>query len=80
VSREVLAKEFPSMLFPKDRTILYPFEVAAKLRCDVRHVFDLIEEAQIRAVNISGGNNRSNRRQLRIPIESWEAFVVARMV
>jgi hypothetical protein len=31
-------------------------------------------------VNISGGNNRSNRRHLRIPIEAWEAFVVARIV
>jgi hypothetical protein len=67
--------EFPSLAFDVDRQVLYPFEVARKLRCTTNHVFDLIEEGKMRAINIAGGNNLTERRFLRIPVEAWESFV-----
>lgn len=67
--------EFPSLSFPKDRRVLYPHELAALLRCSVDHIYDLIDEGKIRAVDIAGGNNVSVRRALRIPVESWSRFV-----
>lgn len=67
--------EFPSLAFPKDRRVLYPHELAALLRCSVDHIYDLIAEGKIRAVDISGVGNLSERRTLRIPVESWGRFV-----
>ena len=66
--------EFESMAFPKDRQMLYPHEIAQKLRCTVRHVLDLITEGKLRAINIAGVN-ATDRRFIRIPIESWEKYV-----
>jgi hypothetical protein len=67
--------EFPSLAFPEDRSVLYPFELSMKLRCTLQHVLDLIEEGKIAAVDISGKGNLTDRRTLRIPVESWERFV-----
>jgi len=63
--------EFPGLSFT-GRAVLYAHEVAAKLRCDVRHIYDLVDSGKLRAINIGG---LSERRYLRIPIEAWEAFV-----
>lgn len=68
--------DFPSLAFPKDRQMLYAHEIAAKLRVNVRHVYDLIEEGKLRAINISGGNNLTDRRCLRVPVEAWNAYIV----
>lgn len=65
--------EFPGLSFT-GRAVLYAHEVAAKLRCDVRHVYDLVDAGKIRAINI-GGCSLSERRYLRIPVEAWDAFV-----
>ncbi len=65
---------FPSLAFPRDRTVLYAQEVAGKLRCDVRHVYDLIDEGKLRAINIAGGNNNTDRRFIRMPVEAWNAY------
>ena len=67
--------DFPSLAFPKDRTVLYAHEVAMKLRCDVGHVYDLIDEGKLRAINIAGGNNFTERRFVRIPVEAWNDFI-----
>lgn len=72
--------EFVSLAFPKDRKVLRVEECAAKLDCSNEHVYNLIEEGQLRAVNISGMNNLTDRRCLRIPIEAWDAFIKARSV
>ena len=63
--------EFPSLAFPKDRTVLYVAEVAMKLRGTEQHVLDLIEEGQLQAVNV-GGNDR---KFWRIPVEAYDAFL-----
>ena len=67
--------EFPSLALPKDRTMLYAWEVAAKLRCDVGHVYDLIDEGKLRAINIAGGDDLNERRFVRIPVEAWNNFI-----
>jgi len=66
--------EFPSLQFP-GRNSLRPQEIAERLQITTQHVFDLIEEGKIRAVNIAGANNISDRRYLRIPVEAWETFI-----
>ena len=71
--------EFPSLDFP-GRTALYPFECALRLGCAVDHIYDLITEGQIGAVDISGRNNLSDRRCLRIPVEAWKKFIRERTV
>jgi excisionase family DNA binding protein len=65
---------FDSLLFP-GRKVLRCQEIADALRCDVRHVYDLVDEGKIRAVNISGGDNLTDRRCLRIPVEAWETYL-----
>ena len=66
--------EFPSLAFPKDRTVLYVAEVAMKLRVTEQHVLDLIEEGKLQAINV-GGNDR---KFWRIPVEAYEAFLERR--
>jgi len=70
--------EFPSLDFP-GRTTLYPHECALRLGCHVDHIYDLIEEGILRGINIAGGNNLTDRRCVRIPIEAWRAFLAARV-
>jgi excisionase family DNA binding protein len=69
--------DFPGLDFP-GRTTLYPRECAARLGCHVDHIYDLIEEGQLKAIDISGGNNASARRCARIPIEAWREFITKR--
>ena len=64
---------FASLLFP-GRTVLYVGEVAAKLQVTEQHVLDLIDEGQLRAINIGGGT----RKFWRIPIEAYHDFLKAR--
>jgi hypothetical protein len=69
--------EFPSLDFP-GRTTLYPHECAERIGCAAQHIYDLIEEGQLGAINLSGANNLTDRRCLRVPIESWRKFLVER--
>ena len=72
-----IAARFPSLDFP-GRTTLYAHEVAAKLGCSERHVFDLIDEGRIDALNLTGAGNRTARRSIRIPREAWLRFLASR--
>lgn len=65
---------FPSLAFPKERRVLYVFEVAEMLRVTQRHVIDLIDEGKLKAVNIAGDNS-TDRKFYRIPVESYDAFI-----
>jgi hypothetical protein len=68
------APHFVSLDFP-DRHLLYPHELADRMGCCIRHVYDLIAEGQLRAIDISGRNNSSDRRSIRVPIEAWRQFL-----
>ena len=46
--------DFPSLAFPKDRSVLTVGEVAAKWNVSDRHVVDLIEEGKLVAFDIAG--------------------------
>jgi excisionase family DNA binding protein len=71
--------EFPGLDFP-DRQTLYPFEAAQRLGCHVDHVYDLITEGVIKAIDIRGRNNRLERRRVRIPLEAWRDFIRGRTI
>jgi hypothetical protein len=64
---------FASLDFP-DRRILSPLEVADRVGCTTKHIFNLILEGHLRAINISGRKS-ADRQTVRIPIESWRQFL-----
>jgi hypothetical protein len=53
--------------------------VAKKLEVTTNHVADLIDEGQLEVLDVSGANNKTGRRCLRIPIESYLQFVSKRL-
>jgi hypothetical protein len=57
------------------RACLKAADVATLLGVSSMHVFNLIEEGRLRAIDITGANNKSGRRCLRIPVESLRAFM-----
>jgi excisionase family DNA binding protein len=67
------APPFASLDFP-EREMLCPSEAAKCLGCSVQHIYNLILEGQLRAINISRPN-RSQRCFARIPIEAWRKFL-----
>jgi len=73
---EQLQFPFASLDFP-GCTLLRAQQVSEKLGVTVQHVLDLIEEGKLLALNLSGADNKSGRRCIRIPIESYRNYVVA---
>lgn len=67
---------FPSLDFP-GRTTLMVHEIASRVGVTTRHIIDLVDEGRITAINLSGGANKSDRRCLRIPLESYRDFIIA---
>ncbi|HZV35181.1 MAG TPA: hypothetical protein VFB72_11465 [Verrucomicrobiae bacterium] len=65
----------PAALDFPGRFTLRPEECAQKLNCAVDHIYDLIEEGALGALDISGFGNKTARRCLRVPIDAWRAFV-----
>jgi hypothetical protein len=46
--------EFPSLAFPKDRTVLTVSEVAERFECTAQHIIDLLEEGRLAGFDIAG--------------------------
>ena len=65
--------EYRSLQFGPDRTVLYVFEVARKLRVTETHVIGLIDEGKLRAINI--GCKGGGRKFYRIPVDAWNAYL-----
>ena len=63
---------FPSLDFP-NRDSLNPVEAAHRLGCSVQHIYNLVVDGRLRAINISRPGCK--RRFFRIPIESWRKFL-----
>jgi excisionase family DNA binding protein len=61
--------DFPSLAFPKDRTVLTVGEVAAKWEVSDRHVIDLIEEGKLAAFDIAG-----KHAYVRVPMSAVETM------
>ncbi|PXA04337.1 hypothetical protein DDZ13_07335 [Coraliomargarita sinensis] len=68
---------YRSLLF-EGRSTLQLAEVEAKLGVTKRHLINLIEAGQLNAVNIS--KMGSPRVHYRIPVESYEEFIAARLL
>jgi excisionase family DNA binding protein len=62
---------FPSLGFPTGRTILNVPEIAACLRVTKTHVYALIEDGTIQAINAGG----MGRKYWRVPVEAFNEFV-----
>jgi hypothetical protein len=67
---------FASLDFP-GRTTLMASEIAERLGYTTKHILDLIDEDVIRALDGSGKN--ASRAAMRVPIEEYRNFVIARM-
>lgn len=68
---------FVSLDFP-GRTTLTMDEIADRLGVTAQHVIDLVEEGALcPAVDLAGKG--ASRRLLRVPVESYRNFIVARM-
>ena len=74
VKNQNSAVPLDSLKFDPSRTVLYVFEVAAKLRTSKQHIIDLIDEGKLHAVNVAGGKNATHRKFYRIPVESFARF------
>ncbi|MBI5770809.1 MAG: hypothetical protein HZA93_23735 [Verrucomicrobia bacterium] len=76
---EQLQFPFASLDFP-GRTLLYPHEIAGdkgRLGMSMDHFHDLVSEGVLVAIDIASPG--AVRRELRVPIESYRDFIVARM-
>lgn len=69
-----LASVLSHAVFP-GRTVLYVHEVAEALACTIQHVIDLIDEGRLRAINIAGAGNKTNRSCWRVPVSAFDAFI-----
>lgn len=63
--------DFAGLLFERDRTVLYPEEIAARLKCTKALVIKLIEGGDLGAINIGSGKTKFYR----IPAAEWEQFL-----
>ena len=63
--------DFGNLLFDRNRTMLSPEEIAAKLECSRKHVDHLIEGGDLGGINIGTGKTK----YYRIPAAEWERFL-----
>lgn len=71
-----LAFPFASLDF-EGFTILTVDQIAQKLRYTPKHILNLVEQGELVAVD--GKSKGVTRRDCRIPIENYRAFIVARL-
>lgn len=67
---------FASLDFP-GRTVLYMHEIAERLGCSIDQLYKLADDGVLCAVDIA--SKGASRRELRVPIEAWRNFILARM-
>lgn len=75
---EQLNFPFASLDFP-GRASLYPHEISERVGVSVDQIYDLVDDGSLVGIDISSKANKSSRRSLRIPIESYRNFIVERM-
>ena len=70
-------QKFSSLLaenvFP-GRNSITVFEAAHVLRVSEKHIINLIEEEQLKAISVAGAN--SDRSRYRIPVSEWDAYIL----
>lgn len=65
---------FPSLDFPR-RESVSPAEAARRLGCSLQHVYNLIIEGHLPAIDISRPGSARRRRRYTIPVEAWRKFL-----
>ena len=65
--------DFNALLFP-GRKMLYVAEVAERLELTEQAIRDLIDEGQLHAINVGGGD----RKFWRIPVPAFDRFLKQR--
>ncbi len=63
--------EFPSLAFPPGRMILSVPEIAGRLGVTRAHVYALIEDGSLQAINTGG----TGRYYWRVPLEAFNDFI-----
>lgn len=71
--------DFPELRFPPNRGAVTPSEVAEKWGVTDRHVFELIDSGELKALNLTGVGNRTSRQCLRIPVSSYHGVTRDRL-
>lgn len=69
---------FNSLDFP-GRTVLYVWEIAEKLGGTVQHYLNLIDTGELVALDTACRDGGKTRRMLRVPVEAYRNFIVARL-
>ena len=64
---------FASLDFP-GRSTLYLWEIADRLGCTVAHLLNKVDEGALDVLDLASAD--SSRRAVRVPIESYRAFVL----
>ncbi len=65
---------FPSLDFPR-RDSVSPADAARRLGCSLQHVYNLIIEGHLPAIDISRPGAARRRRRYSIPVEAWRKFL-----
>ena len=73
---EQLTFVFASLDFP-GRTTLSLGEIALRLGCSVDHLLNEVEHGALVGVDLKGA--KATRRNVRVPLEAYRAYVIARM-
>lgn len=76
MTAEQLALPFACLDFP-GRTTISLGEMAGRLGCSVNHLLNEVEHNALVGLNLKG--TKATRRNIRVPIESYRAYVLKNM-
>ena len=76
--RDIL-NDFPELKFPGDRAMLTIKEIARKMRCSDEKIFRLCDDGSLTTMALTGRNTKQERAHVRIPVNSYYAFLRRRM-
>lgn len=76
MTTDLNAFPFPSLDF-QGRTTIGLGEIAAKFGCTVSHLLNECESGALCGLDLKGA--KATRRNVRVPVESYRAYVFARM-
>ena len=74
-----LLDAYPELRFPAARGAVQPREVAVKWGVTTAHVYELLDDGTLAALDMTGRGNKSERQCLRIPVSSYYALTRERL-
>lgn len=67
---------FASLDFP-GRTTVMLWEIAERLGCSIKHLWELVDNNELAGVDIS--SSHVSRRAVRVPVECYRDFIIRRL-